>query len=231
MLIYKITNRITNKVYVGVTRRTLALRWRGHLKQAAQGKLYPLYRAMRRDGLQNFSIEQLDVADTEKAMFEKEMAWISKLKSNQKPHGYNLTHGGVGILVVDYAKRPRPPCSEETRRKIGEANTGVRNGNYGTHPKRSEATKRKMSIAMKTSAKLQASRKSKAFRQKLSDIQSRSVVIIENNQIVATVKNLKEAAKKLNCTHGNVKNARRDQRPVAGRFYIMYKDDHNMTLE
>ena len=36
--IYKITNRVNNKVYIGQTRRTIEIRWKQHIKAAMLDK-------------------------------------------------------------------------------------------------------------------------------------------------------------------------------------------------
>lgn len=43
--IYKITNQINNKVYIGQTSRTIEKRWKDHQKSAIIDQT-PLYRAM-----------------------------------------------------------------------------------------------------------------------------------------------------------------------------------------
>lgn len=61
MVIYKIVNHINNKVYVGQTTRSLKKRWRRHLSDV--NKLdYPIYKAMRKHGVENFSVEEIDRA-------------------------------------------------------------------------------------------------------------------------------------------------------------------------
>jgi group I intron endonuclease len=56
MLIYKITNLINNKIYIGKTIRTVELRWQEHIRDSKTGKT-PLYLAMQKYGINNFKIE------------------------------------------------------------------------------------------------------------------------------------------------------------------------------
>ena len=53
--IYKITNKINNKVYIGKTEGDIALRWQQHIYNMSNGIEYHLYNAMRKYGLENFS--------------------------------------------------------------------------------------------------------------------------------------------------------------------------------
>ena len=57
MFVYKITNKVNPRVYVGLTVCTLEKRWREHRSAANTGVEKPLYRAMRKHGIENFSIE------------------------------------------------------------------------------------------------------------------------------------------------------------------------------
>ena len=57
--IYKITNSINNKIYIGQTARTLNIRWKEH-KVASISSDRPLYKAMRKYGIDNFHIEIIE---------------------------------------------------------------------------------------------------------------------------------------------------------------------------
>lgn len=57
--IYKITNLINNKCYIGKTERTIEKRWKEHLRKRNSLDL-PLYRALNKYGINNFQIEQLE---------------------------------------------------------------------------------------------------------------------------------------------------------------------------
>ena len=54
--IYKITNLINNKCYIGKTERTIQERWREHLRHRNSLDL-PLSRALNKYGVENFQIE------------------------------------------------------------------------------------------------------------------------------------------------------------------------------
>ena len=62
--IYCISNNINNKVYIGLTTCSLEYRWSRHLTEAKNvNNKKHLYKAMRKYGLEKFSIEQIDSAD------------------------------------------------------------------------------------------------------------------------------------------------------------------------
>jgi group I intron endonuclease len=89
MLIYKITNIITDDTYVGQTTKTLARRFSVHKCNARCGTDTHLYRAMRRYGEQNFKAEVLENQVPATLLDVAEQNWIALLK----PH-YNETEGG-----------------------------------------------------------------------------------------------------------------------------------------
>lgn len=110
MLIYKITNKINGKIYIGQTRQSLAQRWSKHCKQK---KTNYMYSAIHKYGRENFTIEEIDRASSEQELNEKEIYWISFYNSTNREIGYNIKEGGNQCS-----------CPEETRLKIGEANAG-----------------------------------------------------------------------------------------------------------
>lgn len=87
--IYKITNLITNKVYIGETNRTISIRWKQH-KSRAKDPAYTeyLYLSMRKHGIENFIIEEIEQCLPEER-FNRETFYILQYNS-LAPNGYNL---------------------------------------------------------------------------------------------------------------------------------------------
>lgn len=100
--IYKITNDINNKIYVGKTAGTIDKRWREHCAdyKKFKGEKRPLYEAMKKYGIEHFYIEQLEEVASLEELDEKEKYWIEKLGSFH--YGYNATKGGEGKAYADY---------------------------------------------------------------------------------------------------------------------------------
>ena len=96
-IIYKITNNINNKIYIGQTIRDLNARWQEHKKVANQllnsQSNSPLYQAMRKYGIEHFQIEQLEEVEND-ALDARECYWINFYDSYRQ--GYNATLGGNG---------------------------------------------------------------------------------------------------------------------------------------
>lgn len=94
--IYKITNIINGKVYIGQS-VDIKRRWRNHKKEAFYEKShsynYPLYCAIRKYGIKNFAFEILEECSKED-LNEKEKYYITEYNTCNKQYGYNQTEGG-----------------------------------------------------------------------------------------------------------------------------------------
>ena len=94
MIVYKITNTINDKVYIGVTKNTLKQRWNKHLHDCNYGSQNLLYRAMRKYGYVNFKIEELNTsATTLQELSELERFYINEYNSLDPDLGYNSIEG------------------------------------------------------------------------------------------------------------------------------------------
>lgn len=104
--IYKITNLINNKVYIGQS-SDIERRFNEHkhdpFEQNNHGYNYIFYQAIREYGIDNFSFEILETCSI-KELNEKEKYWIKYYNSyigwNQS-NGYNMTIGGQGTRKFD----------------------------------------------------------------------------------------------------------------------------------
>lgn len=136
--IYKITNKINNKSYIGLTTQQLKDRWRQHL-DAAFNKTHPTYhttfkKAIRKYGKDNFTCEIIDEADNLQDLKLLERHWIAHYRTYvgwKDCWGYNETEGG------DAPTRPlRKVCKvniltcevEETFNSIKDAETAYSRG-------------------------------------------------------------------------------------------------------
>lgn len=97
--IYKITNIINNKVYIGQTIGSIEKRLREHKSNALLKKdKSTLHSAMRKYGIENFIIKILEECPNE-LLNQKEIEYIEKFNSflgNPNCNGYNMTIGGKG---------------------------------------------------------------------------------------------------------------------------------------
>lgn len=90
--IYKITNKINNKVYIGQS-INIEKRWGEHKRNAFNSKThtyyYPLYSSIRKYGLDNFTFEIIEECLI-KNLTEREQYWIEYYHSLDGNYGYNL---------------------------------------------------------------------------------------------------------------------------------------------
>lgn len=100
--IYKITNDVNGKVYIGKTSSSLERRWKEHIGSIGKRdcKDRPLYRAMNKYGVEHFSIEAVEQCTNVNAS-ERERYWISYYNSYH--NGYNATYGGDGKPTANRA--------------------------------------------------------------------------------------------------------------------------------
>lgn len=97
--IYKITNLINGKSYIGKTGRTIEQRWDEHKREIYKHYNRPLYAAMRKYGIDNFQIEQIEECKEEVAS-DREIYWI-KYYNTYGNTGYNATRGGDSKFYIE----------------------------------------------------------------------------------------------------------------------------------
>lgn len=98
--IYKITNDINDKVYIGQTIFTVQQRWNKHLVDSKDSN-YHIHMAMKKYGIEHFKCEIIEECDNSK-LDEREIYWIDCYDSFN--NGYNSTLGGQGIHTRDYSE-------------------------------------------------------------------------------------------------------------------------------
>lgn len=104
--IYKITNKINGKCYIGQS-IDIHDRWIKHRSRPFQvnDNAYDtyLYRAIRKYGLDNFTFEVLEECSYEE-LNEREIYYIDFYNSHYTKNGYNMTFGGEGGIKRDNKK-------------------------------------------------------------------------------------------------------------------------------
>jgi len=124
-ILYRIINLVNRKFYIGRTSQPLYKSWSAHKAHAKYGKKYKrksggimgesyLHRAMRKYGIENFEIKEIDRAKDFKHQSFLEQFYIKYYDSITPKYGYNSTINGYG----DGLKF----VSEETKDKIRKNN-------------------------------------------------------------------------------------------------------------
>lgn len=125
---YCITNTITNMSYTGYTEKSLKDRWKKHIQSMKDGSDYYLHNAMRKYGIENFIIQEIECYATKEEALEQEDFWIQYL-GTMAPNGYNMTKGGgCPPSQSNYAESHiGHEVKESVRKKLsGKEHIGVR---------------------------------------------------------------------------------------------------------
>lgn len=170
-IIYKITNKINGKVYIGQTIRKYGFKQRYSYDLAKNTKNLHLKSSIEKYGIENFDIdEEFDIAYSKEELDSKEKYWISYYKSNNTNFGYNLQDGGSNGKPTQEVRKQMSKNNpkymlgkhhtEETKKKIGARLKGR------TLTPMKEETKLKISktltgrkLPMETKIKIKKSRK------------------------------------------------------------------------
>ena len=124
MLIYKMTNNINGKIYVGQTTRSLEERMGEHKRHSK----VLVDKEISKYGFENFSVEVVDHADTAEELDEKERKWIA-FYDCKIPNGYNLCKGGSTTEEYHHTDEAKAKMSKAKKGKY----TGKENPFFGKH--------------------------------------------------------------------------------------------------
>ena len=99
--IYKITNMLNNKIYIGQTVKTVAKRFQQHKNNSNKPYFSQivLYKAFNKYGIENFKCETIEEVENKK-LDEREKYWIEYYDSYF--NGYNSTLGGKLIQLYNW---------------------------------------------------------------------------------------------------------------------------------
>lgn len=111
MIIYRITNKVNGKVYIGQTSRTLAERLYEHIK----GNPSRVGKDIAKLGKDSFSIDVIDVVDTQEKADKTERFWIDFYSDNS----YNVLSGGkptkAEMAMLTHIPRKKKPKKEKPK--------------------------------------------------------------------------------------------------------------------
>lgn len=131
-LIYKLSNKINGKIYVGQTWKSLHSRWKNG---AGYKNCIYLERAINKYGANNFTYEILTVCGTQKTADYWETYFIDRYHSLDRKIGYNIKSGGSTGKLSDETKKKLSDANigkiltDEHKNKIGISNTGKKRSN------------------------------------------------------------------------------------------------------
>lgn len=165
-IIYETTNLINGKIYVGAHSTVNPDVFNGYL---GSGKY--LLRAVKKYGKENFKREALSVHDNPEDAYDEERRFVNKLFLKRNDI-YNICGGGYGASHL----------SEETKKKLSEANSGEKHPMYGKP--RPEETRKKIGESSK------GKHLSKEHKKKISEASKLSSEVVEQRR--EDVKNISQ---------------------------------------
>jgi group I intron endonuclease len=190
-IIYKATNKINRKIYIGQTVKFLHRRISSHISNAMiEKECCYFHSAINKYGPENFKWEIITKCYSCEELNRKEKLFIKKY--NTFKNGYNLTEGGKGSAGFEHTAETKRKISsankgkirsEEFKKKVSEAMRGKKHPMYGRYgennprfgKKHSEETKKKMSVWHK------GKKLSEEHKKKLSNTKCKNYKIIAPN--------------------------------------------------
>lgn len=204
MYVYLIKNEINGDRYIGKTISPIEERFKTHCYNASKGIETYLYRAMRKYGEENFSVELVETVAGEQLLNEREIYWIDKIVPE-----YNMTTGGDG---GDTSKSPNYIRGMKRR---SENMLGENNHFYGrTHSEKTKETMRKAHLGKKMSEETKRKLREVNLGKKMSaeaiaktaEANSKIWYFIDPEGNEIEVKNLAEFCRKHGLDSGNMMN-------------------------
>lgn len=191
--IYKITNKIDNKIYVGQTIRDVEERWKDHLKKGSNCRY--LKSAINKYGINNFEFKLVCIT-FDNQLDDMEIKYIEQYNS-LVPNGYNLRLGGNSGRH-----------NAETKQKISETlKKRYKNGliclnNHRLGKPLSEITKKKISESLKGKHRSQET----INKWNISRRKNKTIQFDMEGNILNSFDSCKEAAEYIGTTKSSICN-------------------------
>jgi len=161
--IYKITNTVNNKIYIGRT-KVPSYRKRQHLSfgiNPISSKVQKIHKAINELGHNNFTFEVFEKVDNYYESCEKELYWINFYNSCDDTYGYNEKSGSTHTVILSSEDKERMSLrvgseknpmygkthAQDTKNKLSKKFSGSGNPFYGRI--HSDETKKKIGKSSK----------------------------------------------------------------------------------
>jgi len=200
--IYKITNIIDKKIYIGQTKNSLEERWKSHLRKNSNCRY--LSSAIKKHEIINFKFELVCISFDEN-LDEIEKEYIKKFNC-LVPNGYNLKEGG------NSSKH-----NEETKHKISQSLKGRKDIIYA---------KPQLGKPHKEETKQKISKATKGRKFKVESYIKRCKTVLQlddNNNIVNEYISIREAARANNMSFSTISFCCNEKRNNANGFKWKFK--------
>lgn len=179
--VYKIVNKINNKVYIGCTINSLNERFYEHLYRCFKTDYKSkLYSSIKKYGKENFEIILLEECSSD-VLYKTEKKYI--IEYNSYEQGMNSTFGGEGCLGYQHSSEIKEKISKNL--KNGKSHRGKTYEEIYGENKNKEKEKRKESVK-KYWNKLSKEEKNKRINKATETIRKKSKLGVE---LIKEIKN------------------------------------------
>lgn len=180
-IIYKATNTVNNKCYVGQTRQLLCNRKACHKRDSKIGDTY-FCRAIRKYGWESFVWEVIDTFTTVEEGDTKESQHITMNKAMYYQQGYNILPGGDGFRAFHLSDKTKKKISEATKKRWADPEFKSKMLESHKHRKKPTST-RVMSVE-------EAKKRGIRMKQLWQDVEFRERVLKARKQSITTERRL-----------------------------------------
>lgn len=239
-IVYKVKNKINNKIYIGMSGVSLEKRINNHL-YTAKTKRNPtsiFHKAIRKYGIKNFTFKVISKHRNRKTCVKYEIKNIKKFNS-KAPNGYNLTIGGEGCVGRKLSTKEIKTIILRTQKavirndgtvfkSITEAanktkNTNIKNISACVYGKRASCGGFTWKFLKNDPFNIrQKIRKEKLKNKERTIFKRRKVKCLTNNKIYDSISS---AARDLNCQTAKISAVCRKQRKTHKNMKFVYVKD------
>lgn len=116
--VYKIQNKLNNKIYIGITNKGYKRRFKHHCSEMRNGSTFILHNAMRKYGVDNFEVTLLETVIDSDTLKEREKFWIETLDTTNRNKGYNMTLGGDGTFGRYHSAETKEKIRQKAQNRV-----------------------------------------------------------------------------------------------------------------
>lgn len=116
--IYKITNLVNGKIYVGQTTKSVAKRWSEHVSNRGNDSGMLIARAIKKYGAEAFSIEEVFCANSKVAMNDAEAELMPVFGALSRETGYNIKPRADGVGSWSQEMRDRKSAKQKGKAPV-----------------------------------------------------------------------------------------------------------------
>lgn len=224
--VYKITNLVNGKLYFGITKCGIRIRWNQHKHNGLRRtKNTFLAKAIGKYGADNFKIELVKDCTSESEMYELEKMLIHLYRTNNRIYGYNNSAGGEisskgmkhsqaskELISQQQKLRVRQPHSKEAIQKMKIA----AKGRDMSKAQKISAVKRK-GVPLSDERKMQLSNSS-------SPVNKVAIFMLNKDKhILHSFNSVSEAARKMGIKQSGISNVLTNKAKTSGGYLWQYQ--------